>query len=89
MVFKYPTLPFKRKKAADYMFMTFFNQRIELMTESTNPKPRNRLEHEGKEKKKKGRGMSSSSPRTIDTDKKNDARVVNKLAADYMLMQRF
>lgn len=54
MVFKYPTLPFKRKKAADYMFMTFFNQRIELMTESTNPKPRNRLEHEGKEKKKKG-----------------------------------
>ena len=33
--------------------------------------------------------MSTSSPRMIDTDKKNDARVVNKLAADYMLMQRF
>ena len=71
------------------MFMTFFNQRIELMTESTNPKPRNRLEHEGKKEKKVGGGMSSSSPRMIDTDKKNDARVINKLAADYMLMQRF
>ena len=35
------------------MFMTFFNQKIELMTESTNPKPRNRLEHGGKKKKKK------------------------------------
>ena len=89
MVFKYRTLPFKSKKAADYMFMTFFNQKIELMTESTNPKPRNRLEHGGKKKKKKGRRMSTSSPRMIDTDKKNDARVVNKLAADYMLMQRF
>lgn len=54
MVFKYRTLPFKSKKAADYMFMTFFNQKIELMTESTNPKPRNRLEHGGKKKKKKG-----------------------------------
>ena len=53
MVFKYRTLPFKSKKAADYMFMTFFNQKIELMTESTNPKPRNRLEHGGKKKKKR------------------------------------
>ena len=43
----------------------------------------------GEKRKIKGRGMSTSSPRMIDTDRKNEARVVNKLAADYMLMQRF
>lgn len=58
------------------------------MTKSTDPKPRNRLEL-GEKRKIKGRGMSTSSPRMIDTDRKNEARVVNKLAADYMLMQRF
>lgn len=71
----FPSLAKKQQIACSCLFL---NQRIELMTQSTNPKPRNRLEHGGKkEKMGLGVGMSTSSPGMIDTDKKNDARVVN------------